>query len=133
MFLLTFFVVASSSLKVTQLQNLTLYLEVSGKIILFPGECGYPDPTLPMLQCNITRDGPYLQIKGVSETVPGIAFSTSTTELITTGGYQYLGPMSVETNVNRFADIHTFGVSGIIPPVDDNTLQIEFRLGDIFE
>jgi hypothetical protein len=127
--LLTLFASVIGGLTVTRLQNVTLYFEVTGKITLSPGECGYPDPTLPMLQCNITREGPYLQVKGAT---PGVAFSPSSTDLSSSGGYQYIGPMAVEIGVNRFEDVYTFGVSGIIPPIDNSTLQIEFNLGSVF-
>jgi len=133
------FLFSATGLRLEPIRNVTLYFEISGTVVLQPGDCDYPNPYVPLLRCALLGSGyepSYLQVKSDINSIPGVKIRTnppvgaSSSYFGITG--TYMGPGCYKIQVNRWIGKNTvdwaFSEFGKIPKIDENTLQIQFAL-----
>lgn len=160
--LLFLLLVVSNALHIRNLYEVTLYFEVSGSITMMPGNCSYPNPHVPLLQCNLTNSSPaYMQVVTNEYVTPGIVVRTKPpdrsdswfsgnrkdawspwgfVDIKDKGTYMGAGCYSIQINTwtssgfgNPAVNIISFSEFGRVPPIDNNTLQLEFKLMYAFD
>lgn len=145
------------SLRVEELDNAVLEVEYYGKINIV-GNCTNLIPNKPLLKCELNRESTYLQvintqsdpmlkIKSYSSPSSPSSFSsrssfssTKTTNKIQSSNITgtFIGAGCQRLVVNAFRSYQgrdkylTFTPFGSIPPIDNNTLQVEFILQYVF-
>lgn len=128
------------SLRVEELDSAVLEVEYYGKINIV-GNCTNLIPNKPLLKCELNRESTYLQvINAQSAPMLKIKSYSSPSSFLSSSNITgtFIGASCQRLVVNAFRSYQgrdkylTFTPFGSIPPIDNNTLQVEFILQYVF-